>query len=101
MQKVQSSFNFKTCALDILKPYIVTTKELTSEVLEIEGEVTFKEIQVYQAKLQKTFGRIEQKIVDLNDAKYKLSEEELMDLEDLCQMLLVIKKRFHHIMEGI
>lgn len=37
----------------------------------------------------------------MNDAKYKLSEEELADLEDLCQMHLNIKKRFRQIIDGV
>jgi len=54
---------------------------------------------VFSSKLQKTFAKIEQKILDMNDAKYKMSQNEMVDLEDLNDMHLNIKRKYEIIME--
>jgi hypothetical protein len=62
--------------------------------------LALKEVNWYSGKLKRSFGKIEQKIVDLNDARFKLSSEELCDLEDLTAMHMTIKRKFLALIEG-
>lgn len=73
---------------------------MTIELLDLEGDVSLKEINMFSTKITKTFGKTEQKIVDLNDAKYKLSAQDADDLDYLSGMHLKIKSKFKGVMDN-
>ena len=73
---------------------------VTNLLLELEGDIALKELHVFSNKLEKTFIKIETKILDLNDAKYKLTDQELMDLEELGLTHKDIKDRYKIVMEN-
>lgn len=46
---------------------------ITIELLDIEGDISMREIQTLSYKIQILFKKIEIKVVSLNDARYKLT----------------------------
>ncbi len=86
MTKVTGNQNLKTCPITELSPLVEETKNTAQELADLEGDVALREINIFQGKVTKTFGKIEQKIIDLNDARFKLTDEELMDFDDLTHM---------------
>ena len=50
-------------------------------LLELEGEVSSQEIQIFSDKIVGKSGKIEPKLFALNDAKHKLSPQDLTAFE--------------------
>jgi hypothetical protein len=66
---------------------------LTLDLVALEGDVAYSEIQVFVGKINKKFQRIEPKLIALNEIRKRLSDEDTERFESFRKDYIEVKMR--------
>jgi hypothetical protein len=89
-----------TCSFDKLVVIVALNKEISNNLLHLEGKVAYSLIKVESDKITSKFDVVEPKLFILNEAKLRLQQETLDNFERARKIYISIKSRFDFLLKS-
>ena len=91
--------DLNTCGFEKLVEIVSLNKEISNNLLKLEGQVSFSLIKVESEKTNSKFEVVEPKLFILNEAKLRLNSETLEFFEKTRKTYISIKTRFDQLLQ--
>ena len=100
LQAISKIRDLNTCSFDKLVVIVALNKEISNNLLHLEGQVSFSLIKVESDKITSKFDLVEPKLFILNESKPKLQQETLENFERTRKIYISIKSRFDFLLKS-